>query len=148
MKVDECDYYCVRFEVTFRRTSCALLSALRLHFQSCWNTHIHASWIEATFRHSSRRAFIDVFAWYAERFTDVSILLARRIKTARYSTTISVYLIFLSSPSPRFSNCFSCFFYSLFHLPRLVTNEIFQRNSREHPGERSRFAIETSRHKM
>lgn len=94
-----------------------------------------------------RRAFIDVFVRYAERFMGVSILLARRIKTARYSTTISVYLIFLSSPSSRFSNCFSCFFYSLLPLPHLVTNEIFQRSSREHPGERSGFAIETSRHK-
>lgn len=98
----------------------------------------------STFPH---RAFIDVFAWYAERFMGVSILLARCIKTARYSTTISVYLVFLSSSSPRFSNCFSCSFYSSLVFPRLVTNEIFQRNSREHPGEKFRFAIETSRHK-
>lgn len=39
--------------MTFRKISCTPLSAPRLHFQSCWNTHIHASWIEATFWHSS-----------------------------------------------------------------------------------------------
>lgn len=99
--------------MTFRGISCSTFqctTAPCLHFQSCWNTHIHASWIEATFRHSS----LSFYRRYSlvEHFTGISILLVRRIKTIKYIRQQFLYVYsMLLSPLPRFG------FLTVFLLP-------------------------------